>query len=209
MGLAWVGPAIIEYGSDAQKRRFIPDILDGDYQWCTGYSEPGVGQRPRLAPVPRRARRRRLRRERPEDLDLDRDVVEVDDPAGAHRRRRRRRSTTASPACWCEMETPGITVRPISNMAGGAMFAEVFFDDVRVPVANRLGAEGEGWGVTVSALAHERSGIAEVHGPPAQPRGHQGRWRAAALRRGRPAQRGSGHPPAHRAHRTRASRRCA
>jgi alkylation response protein AidB-like acyl-CoA dehydrogenase len=49
-------------------------------------------------------------------------------------------------------------------MSGGAMFAEVFFDQVRVPVENRLGAEGEGWKVTVTALAHERSGIAEVEG---------------------------------------------
>jgi len=62
------------------------------------------------------------------------------------------------------MDSPGITVRPIKNMAGGAMFAEVFFDNVRVPVANRLGEEGQGWQVTVSALAHERSSIAEVAG---------------------------------------------
>ncbi|MEE8557912.1 MAG: acyl-CoA dehydrogenase family protein, partial [Myxococcota bacterium] len=63
-----------------------------------------------------------------------------------------------------EMETPGITVRPIKNMSGGTMFAEVFFDSVKVPVENRLGEEGEGWRVTISALAHERSGIAEVEG---------------------------------------------
>jgi acyl-CoA dehydrogenase len=62
------------------------------------------------------------------------------------------------------MSTPGIQVRPIQNMAGGAMFAEVFFDEVRVPVENRLGEEGQGWQVTISALAHERSGIAEFHG---------------------------------------------
>jgi acyl-CoA dehydrogenase len=62
------------------------------------------------------------------------------------------------------MDTPGIDVRPIRNMAGGAMFAEVFFDDVRVPVENRLGEEGQGWKVTITALAHERSGIAEFYG---------------------------------------------
>jgi alkylation response protein AidB-like acyl-CoA dehydrogenase len=62
------------------------------------------------------------------------------------------------------MGMPGITVRPIKNMAGAAMFAEVFFDNVRVPVENRLGEEGQGWQVTVSALAHERSSIAEVAG---------------------------------------------
>jgi alkylation response protein AidB-like acyl-CoA dehydrogenase len=63
-----------------------------------------------------------------------------------------------------EMDSPGLTVRPIRNMSGSAMFAEVFFDDVRVPVEQRLGSEGEGWKVTVSALAHERSSIAEVEG---------------------------------------------
>ncbi|MFP6624750.1 MAG: acyl-CoA dehydrogenase family protein, partial [Myxococcota bacterium] len=63
-----------------------------------------------------------------------------------------------------EMDSPGIDVRPIKNMAGGAMFAEVFFNDLRVPVENRLGEEGQGWQVTISALAHERSGIAEFHG---------------------------------------------
>jgi alkylation response protein AidB-like acyl-CoA dehydrogenase len=62
------------------------------------------------------------------------------------------------------LDTKGITVRPIKNMSGGSMFAEVFFDNVRVPVENRLGAEGQGWQVTVSALAHERSSIAEVEG---------------------------------------------
>jgi alkylation response protein AidB-like acyl-CoA dehydrogenase len=62
------------------------------------------------------------------------------------------------------MDSPGIEVRPIENMAGTSMFAEVFFNDVRVPVENRLGKEGQGWQVTVSALAHERSGIAEFHG---------------------------------------------
>jgi alkylation response protein AidB-like acyl-CoA dehydrogenase len=62
------------------------------------------------------------------------------------------------------MDTPGLTVRPIRNMSGSTMFAELFFDDVRVPVENRLGDEGEGWRVTISALAHERSGIAEIEG---------------------------------------------
>jgi alkylation response protein AidB-like acyl-CoA dehydrogenase len=62
------------------------------------------------------------------------------------------------------MDTPGLTVRPIRNMSGTTMFAELFFDDVRVPVENRLGDEGEGWRVTISALAHERSGIAEIEG---------------------------------------------
>jgi alkylation response protein AidB-like acyl-CoA dehydrogenase len=163
MGLAWVGPAIIEYGTDAQKQKFIPDILDGKYQWCTGYSEPGSGSD--LASLQCRAVR-----------DGDHYVVNG-------------QKIWTSIAMWSKwmillvrtgtqlaakhdgitcllvpMDTPGITVRPIKNMSGGSMFAEVFFDGVRVPAENRLGEEGRGWGVTVSALAHERSSIAEVQG---------------------------------------------
>jgi alkylation response protein AidB-like acyl-CoA dehydrogenase len=162
MGLAWVGPSIIEYGTPEQKKQFIPDILDGKYQWCTGYSEPGSGSD--LAALSTRAER-----------DGDDYVVNGQKiwtsiamwskwiillvRTGA--------SESKHDGITCllvEMESPGITVRPIKNMAGGAIFAEVFFDDVRVPVANRLGEEGQGWKVTVSALAHERSSIAEVAG---------------------------------------------
>ncbi len=163
MGLAWVGPAIIEYGTEAQKQRFIPDILDGKVQWCTGYSEPGSGSD--LASLQCRAVR-----------DGDHYVVTGQkiwtsiamwsqwmillvrtDPAaqGKH---------DGITCLLVEMGSPGLTVRPIRNMSGTSMFAEVFFDDVRVPVEQRLGAEGEGWKVTVSALAHERSSIAEVEG---------------------------------------------
>ena len=163
MGLAWVGPGIIQYGTDAQKQKFIPDILDGKYQWCTGYSEPDSGSD--LASLKCRCER-----------DGDEYVVNG-------------QKIWTSIAMWSkwmillvrtqtdvevkhdgitcllvEMDTPGIEVRPIKNMGGGAMFAEVFFDDVRVPVENRLGEEGEGWKVTVSALASERSSIAEVYG---------------------------------------------
>lgn len=163
MGLAWVGPAIIQYGTEAQKQRFIPDILDGKYQWCTGYSEPGSGSD--LASLQCKCVR-----------DGDTYVVNG-------------QKIWTSIAMWSKwiillvrtdpnvtvkhdgitcllvpMDTPGITVRPIQNMSGGSMFAEVFFDDVRVPVENRLGEEGQGWQVTISALAHERSSIAEVEG---------------------------------------------
>ncbi len=163
MGLAWVGPGIIQYGTEEQKQKFIPDILDGKYQWCTGYSEPDSGSD--LASI-------KCRCERQGDeyvvngqkiwtsiamwskwmillVRTDTDVSVKHD---------------GITCLLVEMDTPGIEVRPIRNMGGGAMFAEVFFDDVRVPVENRLGEEGEGWKVTVSALASERSSIAEVYG---------------------------------------------
>lgn len=170
MGLAWVGPAIIEYGTEAQKQRFIPDILDGKYQWCTGYSEPGSGSD--LASLQCRAVRAKPSGSEAGDVYVVNGqkiwtsiamwskwiilLVRTDPAAqGKH---------DGITCLLVEMETPGITVRPIRNMSGGAMFAEVFFDDVRVPVEQRLGDEGQGWKVTVSALAHERSSIAEVEG---------------------------------------------
>ncbi len=163
MGLQWVGPAIIAYGTEAQKQRFIPDILDGKYQWCTGYSEPDHGSD--LAALQCKGVREG------EEYVVNGQKIWTSiamwskwiillvrtstDPGDKH----------AGITClMVPMDTPGITVRPIKNMAGGAMFAEVFFDDVRVPVENRLGKEGEGWKVTITALAHERSGIAEVEG---------------------------------------------
>jgi alkylation response protein AidB-like acyl-CoA dehydrogenase len=162
MGLAWVGPSIIEYGTPEQRKQFIPDILDGKYQWCTGYSEPGSGSD--LAALSTRAVRDG------DDYVVNGQkiwtsiamwskwiilLVRTDASESKHE---------GITCVLVEMDTPGITVRPIKNMAGGAIFAEVFFDNVRVPVANRLGEEGQGWKVTVSALAHERSSIAEVAG---------------------------------------------
>ena len=163
MGLQWVGPAIIEYGTEEQKKSFLPDILDSKYQWCTGYSEPGFGSD--LASLQCKAVR-----------DGDEYVING----------QKIWTSIASWSKWMilltrtdfntedrhdgitcllvEMDSPGIEGRPIKNMAGGSLFCEVFFENVRVPVENLLGEEGKGWAVTVSALAHERSGISEVAG---------------------------------------------
>ena len=161
MGLAWVGPGIMQYGTDDQKQRFIPDILDSKVVWCTGYSEPNHGSD--LAAIQCKAER-----------EGDHYVVNG-----------QKIWTTGAPfAQWIilltrtqfdvdvkhqgitcllvPMDADGLEVRPIENMAGDSHFAEVFFTDVRVPVENRLGPEGDGWKVTVSALANERSSIGEV-----------------------------------------------
>jgi len=163
MGLAWVGPSIIQYGTEEQKQMYIPDILDGKYQWCTGYSEPDSGSD--LASLKCRCER-----------DGDEYVVngqKIWTSIAMWSKmiillvRTETQVETKHDGITCllvKMDTPGIEVRPIKNMSGGEMFAEIFFDNVRVPVENRLGAEGEGWKVTISALASERSSIAEVHG---------------------------------------------
>ena len=161
MGLAWVGPGIIQYGTEEQKKRFIPDILDSKYQWCTGYSEPNVGSD--LAALQCRGERQG------DEYVVNGQKIWTSGAAWSKwmillvRTDFDARVKHEGITCLLvPMDSPGVEVRPIQNMAGYSMFAEVFFNDVRVPVENRLGDEGEGWRVTISALANERSGIAEV-----------------------------------------------
>lgn len=163
MGLAWVGPSIIQYGTDAQKQRFIPEILDSKYQWCTGYSEPGSGSD--LASLQCKAVREG------DEYVVNGQKIWTSLAPFAEWIILLVRTSSDGPAkhdgitcLLVPMKSPGVDVRPIKNMAGGAIFAEVFFENVRVPVENRLGDEGQGWQVTVSALASERSSISEVQG---------------------------------------------
>ena len=179
VGPGLTGPTLIHHGTEAQKRRFLPRILTGDDVWCQGFSEPNAGSDLAALPHARRARRRRLPR---------------------HRARRSGPATPASPtgASWScarirkapkhkgltfllvDMKSPGITIRPLVEMTGVAWFNEVFFDDVRVPRENMVGALNEGWTIAITTLAHERGGSA----PHARLAGelHDGarRWRAAA-----------------------------
>jgi len=161
MGLAWVGPGIMRYGTDEQKQRFIPDILDSKVNWCTGYSEPNHGSD--LAAIQTKAERvgdhyvvngQKIWTTGAPWADwiilLTRTEFDVE------------RKHDGITCLLVPMDSPGIEVRPIENMAGDRNFAEVFFTDVEVPVENRLGEEGKGWAVTISALANERSSIGEV-----------------------------------------------
>ncbi len=160
MGLTWVGPSIIKYGSDEQKQKFLPQLLLGNSCWCTGYSEPDYGSD--LGGLQTRAVR-----------DGDHYVINGSkiwttlaheaeycfllarsDPEA---RKYRGISCILTP-----MDTAGIEVQPIPNLYGKHSFNQVFFNDVRVPVENRLGEEGQGWLVVMGALAHERSGISEA-----------------------------------------------
>ncbi|MEE9280677.1 MAG: acyl-CoA dehydrogenase family protein [Myxococcota bacterium] len=163
MGLAWVGPALIRHGSEEQKRRFLPDLLSSRSSWCTGYSEPGVGSD--LASLQTKAVR-----------EGDEYVVNGQKiwTTAAHvakwiflmcRTAPERENRYGGITCLLvPMDTPGIEVQPIHNLVGSHSFNQVFFNDVRVPVENRLGQEGEGWKVVMGALANERSGISEATG---------------------------------------------
>ena len=163
MGLAWVGPGIIQYGTEAQKQRFIPDILDSKVNWCTGYSEPNFGSD--LASIQTKAARVG------DEYVVNGQKIWTSGAPWAdwiillcRTSWDAERKHDGITCLLVDMKSKGIEVRPIENMAGGANFATVFFTDVHVPAENRLGEEGKGWAVTVSALANERSSIGEVTG---------------------------------------------
>jgi alkylation response protein AidB-like acyl-CoA dehydrogenase len=163
MGLQWVGPGLIAYGTAEQQQRFLPGILDSKVVWCTGYSEPHCGSD--LAALQCKAVREGdayivngQKIWTSFAMSSDWIILLVRTSTDAEDRH-------AGITCLLvPMNAEGVTVRPIKSMSGNSIFAEVFFDDVRVPVHDRLGAEGEGWQVTVMALANERSGISEVEG---------------------------------------------
>ncbi|HRE36458.1 MAG TPA: acyl-CoA dehydrogenase family protein, partial [Sphingopyxis terrae] len=159
-GLSMVGPVIYTFGTPEQKARFLPRILSGEDWWCQGYSEPGSGSD--LASLRTVAVR-----------DGDEYVVNG----------QKTWTTMAQYADWgfflvrtdkdakqqegisfllIDMKSPGITVRPIITLGGEHEVNEVFLEDVRVPVEQRVYEENKGWTCAKFLLAHERTGIAGV-----------------------------------------------
>ena len=159
-GLAMVAPVIYSFGTDEQKEKFLPRILASDDWWCQGYSEPGAGSD--LASLKTKA-----------ELDGDHYVIN-----GA-----KVWTTYAQYADWIfclvrtssegkkqqgitflliDMTTPGIEVNPIVTIDNHHSLNEVVFNNVRVPVANRIGEENKGWTYAKALLAYERTGIAGV-----------------------------------------------
>ncbi|WP_033073296.1 acyl-CoA dehydrogenase family protein [Sphingopyxis sp. MWB1] len=159
-GLSMVGPVIYTFGTPEQKARFLPRILSGEDWWCQGYSEPGAGSD--LASLRTTAVR-----------DGDHYVVNG----------QKTWTTLAQHADWgfflvrtdkeakpqegisfllIDMKSPGITVRPIITLGGEHEVNEVWLEDVRVPVENRVYEENKGWTCAKFLLAHERTGIAGV-----------------------------------------------
>jgi alkylation response protein AidB-like acyl-CoA dehydrogenase len=160
-GLGMVGPVIYTFGSEEQKRRFLPDILESNVWWCQGYSEPGSGSD--LASLKTRA-------------DLAGDYYVVNGT--------KTWTTLGQWADWIfclvrtstdvarrqegisflliDMKTPGITVTPIITIEGDHEVNEIHFEDVKVPVENLVGEEGKGWTYGKVLLQHERTGTARV-----------------------------------------------
>ena len=158
MAIWWVGPAIIKYGTEAQKHRFLPKILDAEEIWATGYSEPGSGSD--MAAAKTNAVR-----------DGDFYVVSGQKvwTTIAHlsdwffvlvRTSTEGKKWAGLSLLLMDLRSPGVEIRPIRQITGDSEFNEVFMHEVRVPVTNRLGAEGQGWEIVTSALINERTGIA-------------------------------------------------
>jgi len=159
-GISMLAPVLLKYGTEEQRQHYLPRILDGTDWWCQGYSEPGAGSD--LASLKTRAVR-----------DGDHYVVNG----------QKTWTTLGHFADWMfclvrtdtevkaqegisflliDMKTPGIEIRPIITIEGGHEVNEVFLDDVRVPVANRVGEENKGWTYAKYLLTYERTNIAGV-----------------------------------------------
>ncbi|WP_453932068.1 acyl-CoA dehydrogenase family protein [Acidovorax temperans] len=163
-GVNMLGPVLIKFGNEAQKKYWLPRILSGEDWWCQGYSEPGAGSD--LASVKTTA-------------------VRVTDETGAHyivngqktwttqgqhanmifclvRTDREAKAQSGISFLLVDMNSPGVELRPIRTLDGDKEVNEVFFTDVKVPVENLVGEENKGWTYAKYLLTYERTGIAGV-----------------------------------------------
>jgi alkylation response protein AidB-like acyl-CoA dehydrogenase len=155
MGVQMVGPTLIQFGNEEQKKRYLPRILSAEEIWCQGYSEPGAGSD--LASLKTKAELvgdefivngQKVWTSNAQIADWMFCLVRTDVEAPKHR---------GISYILIDMKSPGITVRPLVQMTGDAGFNEVFFEDVRVPRRNLVGELNQGWQVANATLAHERN----------------------------------------------------
>ncbi|MEE8346827.1 MAG: acyl-CoA dehydrogenase family protein [Dehalococcoidia bacterium] len=160
MGVAWVGPSLMIYGTEEQKKRYLPPIASHDEIWCTLYSEPQAGSD--LASLQMRAVK-----------DGDEWVLNGQKiwTTGAHRSDWGWVAARTDPEApkhkgismfIVPMDAPGVTIRPLINMAGTKDFNEVFFEDTRIPASYLVGQENNGWYQLAVALDFERTSVAGV-----------------------------------------------
>ena len=188
--LALAGPTIVTHGSDEQKRRFLRPMFTGEERWCQLFSEPGAGSD--FAGLATRAVR-----------DGDEWIVNGQKVWNtiAHLARWGMLVTRSSPDApkhkgmtyfAVDMHSPGVEVRPLRQITGEAEFNEVYLTDARIPDANRIGAEGEGWRVSLTTLMNERSTIGGGGGAPKRGSGAISEavalWKAMPHDRKNPAQ---------------------
>lgn len=155
--ISWVGPVLMIAGTEEQKTEHLPPIARGERLWCTLYSEPGSGSD--LASLQTSATRdgddyvingQKIWTSSAHVADWGWLAARTNPDAPKHR---------GISIFMLDMKSPGVSVRPIENMAGGRDFNEVYFDDVRVPSGNLVGQEDRGWYTLAVALDFERSGV--------------------------------------------------
>ena len=156
-GVWMLGPALLAFGTEEQKQRFLPEIVRGEIRWCQGYSEPGAGSD--LAAIQTRAEDRgdhwivngqKVWTSYADKADWIFCLVRTDPEAPKH---------LGISFVLFDMATKGVSTRPITLISGKSPFCETFFDDVRVEKANLVGTLNRGWDVAKALLAHERTMI--------------------------------------------------
>jgi alkylation response protein AidB-like acyl-CoA dehydrogenase len=156
-GVWMLGPALLAFGTEEQKQRFLPEIVRGEIRWCQGYSEPGAGSD--LAAIQTRAEDRgdhwivngqKVWTSYADKADWIFCLVRTDPDAPKH---------LGISFVLFDMATKGVSTRPITLISGKSPFCETFFDDVRVEKANLVGTLNRGWDVAKHLLAHERTMI--------------------------------------------------
>jgi alkylation response protein AidB-like acyl-CoA dehydrogenase len=154
-GISMFVPTLLQYGTDEQKRKWVPPTIRGEMIWCQGYSEPGSGSD--LASLKTSAvldgdtfviNGQKIWTSTAQEADMMFALVRTEPDAPKH---------AGISYLVLDMESPGIDVRPLKTMIGTASFNEVFFDDVRVPRANLIGERGQGWEIGTTTLLHERN----------------------------------------------------
>ncbi len=160
IGVFLLGPTILEHGTDEQKAEHLPRIARGERTWAQGFSEPGSGSD--LASLQTKAvldgdeyvvNGQKVWTSLAHHADWLFVLVRTDPEARKHR---------GITLLLIDAAAPGVTIRPIEDIRGAEPFGEIFFDDVRVPVANRVGEENRGWYAAMTTLTHERAGIGAV-----------------------------------------------
>ncbi len=162
IGLGMIAPTIRAVGTDAQKQRYLTKLLRGEEIWCQLFSEPGAGSD--VASLSMTATRdgdewvlngQKVWTSGAQYADFGEIICRTAPDAEKHK---------GITAFLVDMRSPGVTIKPLRQMNGGAAFNEVFFDDVRVPHEHVLGAPNEGWNVAITTLMNERVAIGSAGG---------------------------------------------
>lgn len=161
-GASMLGPALLEFGDEAQKHEHLPKIARGEIRWCQGYSEPNAGSD--LASLQTFAADRgdhycvngsKIWTSQANLSDWIFCLVRTDREAPKH---------VGISFLLIDLETPGIEIKPIELISGASQFCQTFFDDVRVPKHNRVGEENAGWTIAKRLLTHERNMVSAIGG---------------------------------------------